>query len=60
MTEVAILMGADNATAAREMMDVINFEKRLAEVSVTDGHSASQSQRPALLCPALLRPFPAR
>lgn len=34
MTEVAILMGADNTTAAAEMTDVINFEKRLAEVSV--------------------------
>lgn len=33
MTQIAILLGADRETAATEMLDVIDFETTLANVS---------------------------
>lgn len=33
MTEVAVLLGADRNSAANELSDVIEFEKKLANVS---------------------------
>ncbi|KAE8738349.1 hypothetical protein FOCC_FOCC016173 [Frankliniella occidentalis] len=43
VTEVAMLMGADKATVAQEITEVINFEKRLAEASLpeADRHDTS-------------------
>ncbi|CAH1396574.1 unnamed protein product [Nezara viridula] len=47
MTEVAILLGADPATAAMELMEVIQFEKKLANASLpqADRHDTSSIYR---------------
>lgn len=43
MTQIAILLGGDPAIASRELMEVINFEVRLANASLpeADRHDTS-------------------
>lgn len=46
MTQIAILLGADKATAATEMQDVIDFEVSLANVSTQTATQAISYSKP--------------